>query len=463
MEVLDPRTAELAPETQNLFDEVSSVASDLAKKRPFSQEVNSRLSTEFLPDRITASLNMEGISVSRRQTLLMMDAMTLSENSSKAEAEIYNALKADEFIFGLTEENHPLTPSAIRETNKILQKEILPSAGKFRETEVEITGASFQPPPPADIEPLVREMTSLYGETEALHPILRAAWLHATFTRIHPFEDGNGRTGRLLQDYSLLSSDLYPTGIPSSRRDDYYDALEKADSGDWNPLCQMICEFELAILSRVTSILEEVQSRGQFIETLARRASDKKTGGLHKQYVVWKQRMQNFSDQLAATCEELNSSSDILHVRSEKFDAIDFRKWREISETGKSTNTWFLKQTWFSEGEAFYRTIFFFKRHNFRPEDVHDRDDLYGAVSLCLTGGEPQANVRYNFDQFTDDEIRLRELLYINDKMHLYTATTEKRKGRFGPEEIWACEEIGDTSVLVQSFLEDMFVRKLGI
>lgn len=322
MRVLNPYTAELAPETQNLFDEVFAVAGDLRKKRPFSQEVNSRLSTEFLPDRITASLNMEGISVSRRQTLLMMDAMTLTENSSKAEAEIYNALKADEFIFGLAEENHPLTPSAIRETNKILQKGILPSAGKFRETEVEITGASFQPPPPADIEPLVREMATLYGQAAELHPILRAAWLHATFTRIHPFEDGNGRAGRLLQDYSLLSSDLYPTGIPSSRRDDYYDALENADGGNWNPLCQMICGLELSILSRVTSILEEVQSRGQFIETLARRATDKKTGGLHKQYVVWKQRMQNFSDQLVATCEELNSSSDILHVRSEKFEAI---------------------------------------------------------------------------------------------------------------------------------------------
>lgn len=463
MEVLDPRVAKLAPETQNLFDEVIEVADDLARKRPFTQEVNSRLSTEFLPDRITASLNMEGISVSRRQTLLMMDAMTLTENSSKAEAEVYNALKADKFIFDLVEDNHPLTPSAIRETNKILQKEILASAGTFRETEVEITGASFQPPPPADIEPLIKEMTSLYSDIEGLHPILRAAWLHATFTRIHPFEDGNGRTGRLLQDYSLLSSNLYPTGIPSSRRDDYYDALEKADGGDWNPLCQMICEFELAVLSRVTSILDEVQSRGQFIETLAKRARERKTGGLHKQYVVWKQRMQNFSDQLTATCDELNSSSDILHVRTENFDAIDFKKWQEISETGRSTNTWFLKQTWFSEGEAFYRTIFFFKRHNFRPEDIHDRDDLYGTVSLCLTGGEPQANIRYNFDKFADEEVRLREVLYINDKMYIYTATTEEREGRFGPEEIWACDEIRDISVLVQSFLEDMYVRKLGI
>lgn len=463
MDILDPRDADLAPETLNLFDEVSEVAGELAKKRPFSQEINSRLSTEFLPDRITASLNMEGISVSRRQTLLMMDAMTLSENSTKAEAEIFNALKADEFIYGLAEEGHPLTPSAIRETNKILQDGILPSAGKFRQADVEITGASFQPPAPMEIDPLIREMSSIYSASESLHPILRAAWLHATFTRIHPFEDGNGRTGRLLQDYSLLSSGLYPTGIPSSRRDDYYDALEQADGGDWNPLCQMICEFELSVLSRVKSIIEEVQTRGKFIVTLAKRATEKKTGGLHKQYVVWKQRMQNFADQLAATCEELNASSEILHVRTEQFEVIDFKKWREISETGKSTNTWLTKQTWFSEGEAFYRTIFFFRRHNFRPEDVHPKDELYGAVSLNLTGGKPEFNVRYDFDQFSDDDIRLREAIYINDALHVYTSTPGKRKGRFGDEEVWVCNEVGDQSVLIQNFLEDIFVRKLGI
>lgn len=78
MVILDPRSANFAPETLNLFDEVAVVAAELEKKRPFDQQVNSRLSTEFLPDRITASLNMEGISVSRRQTLLMMDAMTLA-------------------------------------------------------------------------------------------------------------------------------------------------------------------------------------------------------------------------------------------------------------------------------------------------------------------------------------------------------------------------------------------------
>ena len=94
-----PEEVRFDPETTNLFDEVERISAELQKKRPFSKEIDDRISSEFLPDRITATLNIEGISVSRRQTLMMMDAMTLSENSSKAEQEILNALKADEFVF----------------------------------------------------------------------------------------------------------------------------------------------------------------------------------------------------------------------------------------------------------------------------------------------------------------------------------------------------------------------------
>ena len=362
MILLDPRTATFEPETLNLFDQVSQAIAELNHNRPFDNEVNSRLATEFLPDRVTASLNMEGIAVSRRQTLLMMDAMTLSENSSKAEIEIFNALKADEFVYDLAIQKHPLTASVVREINRYLQKDILDNAGVFRKNEVEITGAQFQPPAFGEVEPLVSDLAVKYNDLDSVNPILRAAWLHATFTHIHPFEDGNGRTGRLLQDFSLLNSGYFPTGIPSARRDDYYDALENADEGDWNPLCQMISEFELNVLSRIKAIIGDVQSRGEFISTLARRASGKKVGGLHKQYIVWRQRMQNFADHITTTCEDLNKSSDVLHVRIERYDIIEFAKWREISETGRSSNTWLLKQTWVSESEPFFRTIFYFRR-----------------------------------------------------------------------------------------------------
>ena len=168
MEILDPRTANLAPETLNLFDEVVQTIEALKQKRPFGAEIDDRLSKEFLPDRITASLNMEGISISRRQTVLMMDAMTLTENSSKATAEIFNALKADELVYDMANDKIPLTAGIVRDINKYLQKGILNNAGKFRDKDVEITGATFQPPSANEVAPLIQELCSTYGLLESV-------------------------------------------------------------------------------------------------------------------------------------------------------------------------------------------------------------------------------------------------------------------------------------------------------
>ncbi len=462
-DIQDPRKVEFDPETLNLFEEISDLIAQVNESRPFSGEVSYQLKKEFLPDRITASLNMEGISVSRRQTLLMMDAMTLTENNSKAELEIYNALKADELVFEQAMSDHPLTAHLVREINKQIQEGISPHPGRFREENVEITGVAFQPPDHYEVPTLIDEMISSYELGRGLPAVFKAVWLHATFTHIHPFEDGNGRTGRLLQDFVLLSNGLFPTGIPSSSRDDYYDALEKADDGDWNPLCQMVCHFELRVLTRVKALIEKVESNNEFIKNLAHRATEKKTGGLHKQYIVWNQRMSNIGESLKQTCDELNRSTDAIGVRTDIFDVIDFQKWKEVSDTGHAHNTWYAKQTWFSEGSAFFRTILFFSRHFFRPEDLLSEDELRGSVALKLTGGTPEYGAKYDFFDFVDKEVRFRELVFVGDAAHIYWGTGEmvSRGNRF--VEKWECEEVDDPNSIVQAIVSDIFTRKLGI
>ncbi len=263
--IFDPTLISLKPDTMNLLDEVTSSAESLNALKPFGDEANQRIIREFLPDRVTASLNIEGIAVTRRQTLLMMDSMTLSASGSKEERELLNALRADEFVFELAKGEEDISATNIREINRTILDGIVANPGGYREQNVQISGASFQPPDFMSVMPLVAEMTSAFHGAVNLHPIVRAAWLHATFTKIHPFIDGNGRTGRLIQDYTLLKGGLYPTGIPSSLRDDYYDALEKADGGEWDQLCQMICQVELGLISRVQSIVDEIKSRGEFI------------------------------------------------------------------------------------------------------------------------------------------------------------------------------------------------------
>lgn len=130
MQIQDPVLIDLDPETINLLEETEAALAQVARSRPFNEDISTRISREFIPDRITASLNIEGINVSRRQTLLMMDAMTIDSNSSKNDVEIFNALKADEFVFELSSDVfRPLDAASIREIHAILQMDLLPSAG----------------------------------------------------------------------------------------------------------------------------------------------------------------------------------------------------------------------------------------------------------------------------------------------------------------------------------------------
>jgi Fic family protein len=461
--ILDPNSISLKPDTINLLEEVTSAADRLNALKPFGEEANQRIVREFLPDRVTASLNIEGIAVTRRQTLLMMDSMTLSASGSKEERELLNALRADEFVYELANEENEISAARIREVNRIILDQIVANPGGYREQNVQISGARFQPPDFMSVVPLVAEMITAFRNANGLHPIVRAAWLHATFTKIHPFIDGNGRTGRLIQDFTLLKGGLYPTGIPSNLRDDYYDALEKADGGEWDQLSQMICQVELGIISRVQSIVDEIKSRGEFVSLLAAKAKEKKNGALHKQYIVWRQRMENFVNLLVKTCDEVNGASDVIQIRTEVYDIVSFEKWKQISDTGRSDGTWAAKQTWLVDGEPLYRTILFFKRHAFRADDTFIRDDLYGAVALKLTGGEPTYGLKFNFDNFQDPLIRFREVLFVDGRLQLLTSTGTTKLGRTGADEVWQTEELVESSPAIKGLIEDVFMKRLGL
>lgn len=74
-------------------------------------------------------------------------------------------------------------------------------------------GADFVPPPPDAVQPLLEDLVR-FCEEESLPPLVQAAIAHAQFETIHPFEDGNGRTGRALVQVILRRRGLAPGFLP---------------------------------------------------------------------------------------------------------------------------------------------------------------------------------------------------------------------------------------------------------
>jgi hypothetical protein len=68
----------------------------------------------------------------------------------------------------------------------------------------------------------------------------RLAWLHNTFEQVHPFIDGNGRTGRLLLNLILVRLGYPPVIIFKKQRDAYLMAMQRADAGDPGSLGELI-------------------------------------------------------------------------------------------------------------------------------------------------------------------------------------------------------------------------------
>ena len=81
-------------------------------------------------------------------------------------------------------------------------------------------------------------------------PCVRIARLHAAFERIHPFLDGNGRTGRLLMNLLLVRLGYPPAVIQKRERTTYLKALDRSDRGDEEPLGELIARAVLDSLLR---------------------------------------------------------------------------------------------------------------------------------------------------------------------------------------------------------------------
>lgn len=109
-------------------------------------------------------------------------------------------------------------------------------------------GSKLEYTPPDQVAPQMERLVELYRQTEGKDPIVRSAWLHHRFVRIHPFEDGNGRVARCLTLLTLLQSDLAPLVVDRRERDNYLKALDTANEGDLRPLVRFFAQLEIVAL-----------------------------------------------------------------------------------------------------------------------------------------------------------------------------------------------------------------------
>jgi cell filamentation protein, protein adenylyltransferase len=115
--------------------------------------------------------------------------------------------------------------------------------GSFREHDIRPFPGGMRPPPwpevPAMVSDWIRDVQALRQDDEGIEPEALAK-VHVRFEQIHPFLDGNGRTGRLVLNLLLVRLGYPPAIIFKGHRRRYLAALQSADRDDYGPLGELL-------------------------------------------------------------------------------------------------------------------------------------------------------------------------------------------------------------------------------
>ncbi len=210
--------------------EIDTIKKALESYRPLPESVNKTIKKYLDAETTYHSLVLEGNTMSLEETRLVLSGQTIPGKSAKEHCEILDHKEAIDYVETYVLGKMPLSEMFIRDVHKLLMQRTCPEeAGKYRDVEIEIVGSSYSPPDHIDVPELVRGVVEEYNaRIHELHPIERAAWLHFQIALIHPFADGNGRTARLLMNYSLLKDSYVPAIIDRVLKESYLDCLEEA-------------------------------------------------------------------------------------------------------------------------------------------------------------------------------------------------------------------------------------------
>ena len=189
---------------------------------------------EYLEDLITRSTYHSNAIEGNTLTYAETYAILYNDNSFKIQGkeprEIYEAInhkKALELVFKNLQNNEEFDERFIKNLNETINRDIKDAEG-YRTVQVFIRGSEHIPPQPEKVPNLMMYYIYNYNHDEQ-NIFQKIAKYHIEFERIHPFEDGNGRTGRLIINYELIKNNLPPVVITKEDRVKYFEFLRNKD------------------------------------------------------------------------------------------------------------------------------------------------------------------------------------------------------------------------------------------
>ena len=212
-----------------MFETIDSLKNKLDAQRPLSPSIIKNLQEDLILRWTYHSNAIEGNTLTLLETKVVLEGITVGGKALREHFEAINHRNAIYYVEDIIKKEEPFSEWQIRNIHQLILKNIDDeNAGRYRQQNVLISGATNTPPDYTLLNDKMAQFIDWYNtKADLMHPIERAAKVHADFVGIHPFIDGNGRTSRLLMNLELMKAGYPPCVITVENRLAYYEALDQ--------------------------------------------------------------------------------------------------------------------------------------------------------------------------------------------------------------------------------------------
>lgn len=241
-----------------LLEQIDALKKQLDSCRPLTPAEVEAIREVFLVEHTYNSNAIEGNTLTLQETALVLQGITIDRKPLKDHLEAVGYKEAFQYVEELAKQDKPLSDFDIKSIHSLVLADRPEDKGTFRRVNVRIAGALTEPVQPFMIEPKIQELLEDYKNwAETMHVVERVALFHLRFESIHPFIDGNGRTGRLLMNLQLVKEGLPAVNIKYSDRRSYYDAFDEyARTGSADAMTKLIGDAVVARLREMGEVLK---------------------------------------------------------------------------------------------------------------------------------------------------------------------------------------------------------------
>lgn len=256
---------------------------------------------------------------------------TLME-SVRSDPRVYQVLglyRAHEIADTWASSEHTPRAHEIRELHRLILGDVRGS-GEYKQFSNKISGTEHRTAAPIDVPRLIIEFADWWGDSSAgaasIDPLLTATVVHAWLAHVHPFDDGNGRTARVIANLELARHGYPPLIVrPESDRGEYYNALSRSDEGNLLPLYALFVNSvarQAKLMSRPRYVLDLIED--QFL------ASER------ERYHWWQAALGSFSRAVASECQKHG-------LRFEQQGNLGLESFTLLRDRDPEGNAWYAK------------------------------------------------------------------------------------------------------------------------